>query len=408
MDTMQPRPPDSVPPAGGRPPHPIRLSSPTDVLAVIPHLLGFHPARSLVVLGAEGTRERVGLGFRYDLPDPPDPAAAAGITEHAAAVLRQRELPLVIVVGYGPGPLVTPLADALIPALRRRELTLHEMVRTEHGRYWSYLCSEPGCCPPEGVPFDIGAHPATAAMAEAGLTPFPDRDALAGTLAPVAGEAAESMSAAADRAGERAARLVERAGRQGSPGFRRLISDQGRRAVREAIAAYRDGRAIGDDQFAWLALTLAEMRVRDDAWARMDPAHNRAHLRLWTDLVRHADPGQVAPAASLLAFTAWQAGDGALASIAVERALAADPGYSMAELLRDIVDAGVPPSEARLPMTPADVARSYARADRKRAAASRPRRPRPRPGRPPGRGTGQRDPVTSGGAASEPGREAAQ
>jgi hypothetical protein len=31
----------------------------------------------------------------------------------------------------------------------------------------------------------------------------------------------------------------------------------------------------------------------------------------------------------------------------------------MALLLRDILDAGVPPSEARLPMTPDEVERSY-------------------------------------------------
>jgi hypothetical protein len=34
----------------------------------------------------------------------------------------------------------------------------------------------------------------------------------------------------------------------------------------------------------------------------------------------------------------------------------------MALLLSDVIDAGVPPSEARLPMTPEDVAESYAQA----------------------------------------------
>ena len=56
---------------------------------------------------------------------------------------------------------------------------------------------------------------------------------------------------------------------------------------------------------------------------------------------------------------AWQSGDGALANVALDRALADDPGYSMAQLLREVVSAGAPPSLARLPMTPEEVAASY-------------------------------------------------
>jgi len=93
----------------------------------------------------------------------------------------------------------------------------------------------------------------------------------------------------------------------------------------------------------------------------MDPAHVAAHRRLWTDLVRRAQPGYVAAPASLLAVTAWQEGNGALANIALDRALTDTPGYSMAVLLRDALDAGVPPSLATPPMTPEQLAASYDR-----------------------------------------------
>ena len=56
---------------------------------------------------------------------------------------------------------------------------------------------------------------------------------------------------------------------------------------------------------------------------------------------------------------AWQQGNGALANVALDRALADDPGYSMALLLRQVIDSGAPPSLARLPMTPDEVAASY-------------------------------------------------
>jgi len=67
----------------------------------------------------------------------------------------------------------------------------------------------------------------------------------------------------------------------------------------------------------------------------------------------------VAAPAALLAFVAWQSGDGALANVALDRALADDPRYSMALLLRQVISAGAPPSMARLPMTPEEVAASY-------------------------------------------------
>ncbi len=60
---------------------------------------------------------------------------------------------------------------------------------------------------------------------------------------------------------------------------------------------------------------------------------------------------------------AWQAGDGALANVALDRALADEPRYSMAHLLRQVITAGAPPSLARLPMTPEEVAASYAEAE---------------------------------------------
>ena len=359
----------------------VRVSGPTDMLAVVPHLLGFHPQLSFVVIGAGGPRQRLEIGFRYNLPDPPGAEAAAEIADHAVAVLAQRGTTTVIAIGYGPGRLVTPVADAFAAAARRRRLHLRELLRVENSRYWSYLCANPACCPADGTVFDYPSHPAAAAMTVAGLAAYPDRDAVAATLAPLTGAAARSMDQAIERACARAQALMDRARRKGPGNPLRLAISQGRRAVRDAIGVYRGGGRITDeDTFAWLAVSLIHLAVRDDAWARMIPEHRQAHLALWADIVRRADGPWVPAPASLLAFTAWQAGDGTLANIALDRALAADPGYSMALLLRDVLAAGVPPSQARLPMTPEEVAESYALAEAPASPVprqSRQRRPGP-------------------------------
>lgn len=338
----------------------VQVSGPADILAVVPHLMGFHPRLSFVVIGATGPRRRVELGFRYDLPDPPGAAAAAEIAAHAVTVLAHRDAGTVIGIGYGPGRLVTPVADAFAEAARQRPLELRELLRVEDGRYWSYLCGNVACCPPDGVPFDYQSHPAAAAMTVAGLAAYPDRGTVAASVAPLTGDAARAMDQAIDRACLRAQALVERAQRHGPGSPLRLAVSAGRRAVREAIGVYRGGGRITDeDRLAWLAVSLVHLAVRDDAWARMVPEHRQAHLALWADIVRHADGPWVPAPASLLAFTAWQTGDGTLANVALDRALAADPDYSMARLLRDILAAGVPPSQARLPMTPQEVEESY-------------------------------------------------
>lgn len=342
----------------------VRVDSPSGVLAVVPHLLGFHPRRSLVVLGVAPPRSRVKLGFRYDLPDPPDTAVTREIAAHATAILARQRITTAILIGYGPGHLVTPVADALRGAAGSARISLREVLRVEDGRYWSYLCHDPACCPAEGVPYDPVAHPAAAALVTAGLAAYPDRESLARTLAPAKGAAAESMARATERARARVAALLAEQRASGRGGdVLRLVAEHGRRAVGEAIGAYRGGGRLTDDQLAWLSVALTDLRVRDDAWARMDPDHREAHQRLWTDIVRRACPEYVPAPASLLAFTAWQAGEGTLANIAIERALDADPQYSMALLLSDVIDAGVPPSEARLPMTPEEVAESYAQAE---------------------------------------------
>jgi len=284
-------------------PAPLGVGSPAALLAVVPHLLGFVPDNSLVIIGAGPPRGRIHMTVRYDLPDPPDQEATAGIAAHAAAILNRPELTIAVVIGYGPGPLVTPLADAIRETVAGTGLMLRDVLRVDEGRYWSYLCREPSCCPPEGVPFNASTHPAAAAMAASGHEVLGDRDALAATIAPVTGYAAEAMKRETRRAERIAAMLIAGTTGTDSPAGRRPVVDRGLKAVQAAITTYREGGSIEHGcQFAWLALVLTSLRVRDDAWARMDPAHRDAHVRLWTELTRRAQPGYVAAPACLLAL----------------------------------------------------------------------------------------------------------
>ena len=73
-------------------------------------------------------------------------------------------------------------------------------------------------------------------------------------------------------------------------------------------------------------------------------ATSGAHVELWRGLVRRAPRHLLPGASSLLAFAAWQHGDGALAWCAIDRCLEVDPDYSMAHCVAQILTGAVPPS----------------------------------------------------------------
>lgn len=338
----------------------VRIGSPTSLLAIIPGLLGFDPGHSVVVIGADPRTAEVRVTLRYDVPDPRRPRAAATLARHAVSLLDAQGVTTAAAVGYGTDAEISPVAAALRERAAESGIAMTELLRADSGRYWSYVCTDPECCPPEGTPFDVTGHPAARALRAAGGRVLAGRDELAATVAATGGQPGAAMRRATRQSLAHVTRCVtrlDRAGMRVSPS--RLTAALGQIAVRDAIGRYRAGEPVPAEYAAWLTVALGQLRVRDDAWARMDPDHQGAHLRLWTDLTRLARPGYVAAPAALLAFVAWQSGDGALANVALDRALADNARYSMALLLRNALDSGAPPSMARLPMTPEDVAAAY-------------------------------------------------
>ena len=275
-----------------------------ELLAVVPLLLGFMPEASLVVIGVAPPRDRVRVTLRYDLPDPPDADLAADIVAHAVGVLRSQRLTAAVAVGYGPEAPVTPLAGALRDAARAAGIDLRDVLRVFGGRYWSYTCGDEACCPAAGTPFDVTDHSASAEMAAAGTHVLAGRAAVAARVAPIGGIAAESMRQATRRAEQHVARLLAKVRRSARIGAaRHMIAAEGLATVGGMIARYGGGAGSPrTTRSPRITVALRDLRVRDDAWARIDPAHTDAHLRLWIDVARRAQPGHVAAPAALLAL----------------------------------------------------------------------------------------------------------
>jgi hypothetical protein len=318
----------------------LTLHTPTDLLAAVPYLLGFHPADSVVVLGLSGSR--VVFSARADLP-PPDapPTEALGLADQLGEVLAGQQVDVALIIGYGEATAVTRTVLPVRDALRGFGLDVGEVLRTDGKRYWSYLCESVQCCPAEGTPYDVTSTEVAAAATFAGQVALPDRTALQESLAPTRGPDREAIEVATERAAHELAVEAERAA---NPTASRRRS--GVQTLVIAVRRYRDGGRLSDAEVGRLTLLLAQIDVRDLCWARVTTAGDRlrAHVELWRDVTRRARADLVAAPATLLGYAAWRSGDGPLARVAIERALAADPRYSLAHLLEEALDRALPPS----------------------------------------------------------------
>lgn len=350
--------------------HAIRVTSPVKFLSLVPYLVGFHPGDSLVVIGMTEPKGTVRVTLRYPLHQAGIQNLAAFSIKHAVNILTAQQCSRAVVVGYGSEAQVVPFVDRLRDAAVEHDIVLSEILRAEDQRYWSYVCTDPSCCPPEGTPYELKAAPGLACLLAAGIPDIlTSRESLAATVASVTGADATAMRRATRRAEARIIQLLEQApvSAADEPSGHALVVREGIKAMTATMQQYQGGGDISRNEAAWLTVSLRDIQVRDDAWSRLKVEHRKANLGLLLELTRLARRGYVAPSATLLAFVAWQSGNGALANVALDRALDDDGSYRMAQLIRQAVSLGLPPSLARVPLTPEQVAEEYA----KQAAAGK-------------------------------------
>ncbi|MFC4066832.1 DUF4192 domain-containing protein [Actinoplanes subglobosus] len=309
-----------------------------DLIAALPFLMGYHPHETVALVGMR--RGLLDFCGSFDLP-PPDlgePDLRLAIRAMSATMLRQ-EPDLVVIVGYGPRERITPLVLRIAEALQAVGVRIDDVLRVHEGRWWSYVCDDQECCPAEGTPC---LPPDSVIAAEAtflGQVALPSRRDLVAQVSPVEGPARVAMTAATERARSRFESLLE------GDGATKRIRQAGRLAVREAEKRYRSGAVLTDAETAWLGVLLADLAVEDYAVDRTGPQEWRAGL--WTDVLRRVEPVHVPAPACLLGFTAWQLGRGALARVAVDRALDVEPGHELAGMLHQLLGFAISPTMVR-------------------------------------------------------------
>jgi uncharacterized protein DUF4192 len=303
-------------------------------------MLGFHPDNSLLIIGIS---EKGVCAVRGDLVPLED--YRAFLPQLYGVMIRNR-VDAVLLLGYGTHQQATPLLKETQDALESI-LTVTAVLRVHEGQWWSLHCDDPACCLPDGTPYDIASSPIAARATYAGLIALPDRAELAATLAPIEGADRDWMLAETERA---EAELLRDGPR--SP----LLIEQGLALVRELIESQPP---FTDRQLARLSVALTHPRVRDEAWVRMCDLSSQQQIRLWREVTRRAIGEYAAAPATLLAYAAYLSGDGALANLAVDRALQALPDYLAAALLQCCLRTGVPPQDMQVRFNPRTLAEAY-------------------------------------------------
>jgi Domain of unknown function (DUF4192) len=326
----------------------VRIGGPGDLLDALPRMLGYVPTDSVVLVALRPPRGRVALTMRVDLPVRPHEASCARLLAGHAHRAGATSAVLVI-YDDRPAPGVTrwrggSLTREVRAALRQRGgLVLTDAVVVRERRWRSLLCTDERCCPVEGQPLRDDSRPSAAAVAlvTEGATSLPNRAALVASIAgpsgPAAAELARLQAAAADdlatrmEAGERV--LAVRA---------ETVA-----LFRTALDEFERGEPPSDEAAARLLAGLADIGARDVVLGWAGDEDTDQLLALLLGLAPRAVDPLEAPVLTALAWVAYARGDGTLANIAIERALASDPDYTMARLVASGLEAGLHPKHVR-------------------------------------------------------------
>ncbi|MBA3340033.1 MAG: DUF4192 domain-containing protein [Geodermatophilaceae bacterium] len=325
----------------------LRLSGPGALIAAVPHLLGFPPEESLVLVGLRGPRCRLGITMRFDLPpDGPDCAPVEELKPLGAALVGDgaSECLAMVMTACADQDDVAPyvsLVANLDEALYGCGVEVSDIVLVRNGRWRSYFCLDGQCCPAEGTPVPPPSGELAAYTAFSGSVV---RDSRADLVAMIAAD--PRAIACTERALDHVCRELADATASGtSEAYRDRIEHGIDARIRKLAAG--TARPLRHRDVARMAVALVDRQLRDRVAGHCLQETASAAESLWIDLLRRLPAPLDAAPATMLAMSSWARGDGALANVGLDRALSSDPGYSLAQLVRTALDHALPPGTVR-------------------------------------------------------------
>ncbi len=307
----------------------LSVNNPDEVTAVIPHMLGFAPTESLVVMP-------MGAGLpvaRIDLPRTAEDRAMA-----VQALLNP------YLRNAGPDAKVALVAftdsgQAAEDASRQigQEMTAHGLPVVFRLWVTEQTWTDLGTGQGGDRTLDAQTRMAALFVADGRRTPAESRDALRSSFAGDPGPVAAELPVAVARSNPLAAE---------------------RTWVAERVGVFeRDGNRLSDADTARLLVAVQRVEIRDEVLMRMSRDNAPQHRALWSDVTSRAPEEVRTPAATLAGFSTWLNGDGAGAWTALaqipapptsdelsDRPESAFGRYALAGMLAQALEEGVNPA----------------------------------------------------------------
>lgn len=296
----------------------VMVTSPDELLAALPHVLGFTPTESVVTVPL-GSKLPVA---RIDIPRTAD---------------ERRQVAKALQTGYvhHVGPSGGMVAVVCVTEDRRAARVTSQTVADAFDRIgidtplrlwatsdrWTDLNS--------GESGLRSAEASTRMAAEAAFRGQPPpaasrtvlAEALVGDSTPVAAVLDEARALA----------------RQTPP------AEQHAWVVSRLAKFHQEGRSLSNPEAARMLVALEAKPTRDVLWVDMSRGNSASHIELWSDLTRRAPDEVRTPAASMLAFSHWLHGEGAQAWLALDRIPPSAQPYTMAAMTATLLEGGAHP-----------------------------------------------------------------
>ncbi len=305
--------------------------SPTDLVAVVPAVLGFHPQDSVVMLTFGPPAGA--FHARVDLPvAAADQAAVADVLVDAVITNGVRRAAVLLYTDDIEVALAQ--ADLLVGRLLDLDVDVIEVLRVDDGCW--HVVPEDGS---PGTAYELETHPFTAQRVFEGHVVHRDREDLADSLVGTDEDDAVAVALAATRFADLMASSQE--ARSSANGFLRTEARWLQRRVRSRL---EDLQPLSPRDVGRLLVLASLTQTRQVAWAEISRETAGTHVDLWRELVRRSPRNLLPGVSALLAFAAWQHGDGALAWCAIDRCLEVDPDHAMAHYVAEMLTRAVPPT----------------------------------------------------------------
>jgi hypothetical protein len=360
----------------------IRVRDGADLLALIPHQIGFTPRDCVVVMGVSGGRGALGMTVRLDLEQIRHPKGGPPLGAYIGRLMVDDGAVRAVIVRYHgiddpPARLDTAVRGFVgAIAAKMEEIQLWDVGLTRYQRLDERTWRPRG----ESGPLErvLGTIPA-ATMAALGSAPAPSRQDVAPLPVPDPIDLRRARRAAA-RAQDQAAR----AGAAGISRWRQQMLDGWRNALRPMTAAIAQGRSAEPPDWrvtGEIAAGLSDPVVRDailtalvhdgeipdlivaagyDSEARaklgnvldpregatIDPDVGTAAEALLAFVAAHAIARRRGQVFGVMAWLAWTLGDGVKARLACTRAQACPGDVLLTEIVQAMMGEAITPRRA--------------------------------------------------------------